>query len=215
MTELLAGLAEIKDLLIVLNHPMWDLCAVGPEAHRRSVEQFLAGHNQFIHAFELGGLRSWGENQRVVDFADAWKRPVISGGDRHGCEPNAVVNVTNANSFADFVQEIREGHSNLVFMPQYQQSLVVRTMHTLLDVIRYIPEHPIGPNWDDRTFHPGPNGDILPLSQIWEQTPPFIDRIFAGFRLTEIEPVKVVARQLWGGSKNVFRLPDIGQGEEA
>ena len=31
--ELLAGLHEIQDLLIVLNHPMWDLCSVGAQAH--------------------------------------------------------------------------------------------------------------------------------------------------------------------------------------
>jgi hypothetical protein len=213
--EILAGLADIRDLLIVLNHPMWDLCTVGKEAHRRSVESFLVHHNQFIHAFELGGLRSWEENQRVVDFADAWHRPVISGGDRHGCEPNAVLNLTNAKCFADFVQEIRSGHSNLVFMPQYQQSLVVRTMHTLVDVIRYIPDHPIGPKWDDRTFHPGPDGEMRPLSQIWKKTPAFIDAIFAGFRLVEAEPVKAVAKQFWGGSKNVFRVPSLEQGEEA
>ncbi len=215
LTEILAGLAEIRDLLVVLNHPMWDLCAVGREAHRRSVEQFLADHSQFVHAFELGGLRSWEENQRVVDFANAWRKPVISGGDRHGCEPNAVLNLTNSRSFPEFVQEIRGAHSNLVFMPQYQQSLAVRTMHTVLDVIRYIPDHPIGPKWDDRTFHPAPGGGMLPLSQIWEKTPPFIETIFAGFRLMEMEPVTAVARQLWGGSKNAFRLPGIQQGEEA
>lgn len=215
LADLLAGLNEIKDLLIVLNHPMWDLCAVGQQVHKASVERFLREHNRFIHAFELGGLRSWEENQRVVDLANAWSQTVISGGDRHGCEPNAALNLTSATTFAEFVQEIRQDRrSNLLFMPQYQQSLVMRMIHTLNDVTRYIPDHPLGPSWDDRTFHPDPSGKIRPLSQIWEKRPGFVEATFAAFRLSEAEPVKAVVRYVWGGSKNAFRLPPLSQGGE-
>ena len=38
-----------------------------------------------IHAVELGGLRSWDENQRALDFASQVGLPVVAGGDRHGC----------------------------------------------------------------------------------------------------------------------------------
>jgi hypothetical protein len=215
LAEILAGLNEIQDLLIVLNHPMWDLCAVGQTAHRNSLENFLAGHNQFVHAFELGGLRSWDENQRVVDLADAWKQTLISGGDRHGCEPNAVLNLTSAKSFPEFVQEIRRDHqSNVVFMPQYQQSLAMRMIHTINDVSRYMPDHPLGPNWDDRTFHPDPTGELRPLSQIWEHSPGFIKTTFAALQLLEAKPVTSAVRYVWGGSKNAFRFPGLRQGGE-
>ncbi len=33
--------------------------------------------------------------------------PVISGGDRHGCEPNGVINLTAARTFSEFAQEVR------------------------------------------------------------------------------------------------------------
>jgi len=32
---------------------------------------------------------------------------LVSGGDRHGVEPNANINLTNATSFTEFVHEIR------------------------------------------------------------------------------------------------------------
>ena len=215
--SLLAGLHEIEDLLIVLNHPMWDLCSVGPRAHRIALEHFLRQYNPFVHAFELGGLRSWDENQRVVDLANAWNQILISGGDRHGCEPNAVLNLTNAGSFAQFAQEIRQDReSRLLFMPQYQQSLAMRMLHTVNDVTRYIAGHPLGPRWDDRTFHPDPSGEMRPLSQIWDRVPGFIQATLAAFRVLEAEPVKALVQLAWGGSRNAFRLRSLGtDGETA
>ncbi|HVZ16883.1 MAG TPA: hypothetical protein VG897_07195 [Terriglobales bacterium] len=215
ITDLIAGLHDIKDLLIVLNHPLWDLYAVGQEAHLVSLEKFLRKHNRFMHGFELSGMRGWDENHRVVDLANSWNQTLVSGGDRHGCEPNAALNLTNANTFDEFVYEIRhERRSNLLFMPQYQQSLSMRMLHTVNDVVRYMPDHPLGANWDDRTFHPGPQGDIRPLSQIWDKTPGFIQAVFAIFGIFDAEPVKTTTQFLWGGSKNAFRLPTLGEGRE-
>ena len=56
--------------------------------------------------------------------------PVVSGGDRHGCEPNAVLNLSAAATFADFVDEIRrERRSHVVLVPQYFDPL----RHRLLE----------------------------------------------------------------------------------
>lgn len=215
LPEILAGLNEISGLLLVLNHPLWDLCAIGKRAHRASVERFLAKHNSFFHALELGGLRTWEENQDVVDLAEKWKHPVISGGDRHGCEPAAVLNLTGAATFAEFVDEVRTAQvSNLVFMPQYRQSLAVRMLRTVNDVVAEIPGHPLGSRWDNRTFHPDAEGVIRPLSQTWQKSPGFLNTIFAGFRLIDTEPVKAATRLVSNRCKSAFRLPPFG-GETA
>jgi hypothetical protein len=215
LPEILAGLNDIPELLLVLNHPLWDLCAIGRSAHRDSVERFLMKHNSFFHAFELGGLRNWQENQDVVDLAEKWKHPAISGGDRHGCEPAAVLNLTRAVTFGQFVEEVRRGRlSNLVFMPQYRQSWAVRMLRTVNDVVADIPGHPLGARWDDRTFHPDADGVVRPLSQIWQKCPGFLNTIFAGFRLIETEPVKAATRFVSNRCKSAFRLPPLG-GEAA
>ena len=217
LEDLLAGLHEIQDLLIVLNHPMWDLCGVGRQAHGDALERFLRRHNPFIHAFELGGLRSWEENQRVVDLASVWDQTIVSGGDRHGCEPNTVLNLTSASTFADFVREIRlDRRSNLVFMPQYQQALTVRMIHTVNDVTQFISGHPLGSRWDDRIFHPDSSGEIRPLSQIWRKAPGFIQVALAALRMVEAEPVRALVQYAWGGPRNASRLRPLGtDGERA
>ncbi len=216
LETLLDGLQEIRDLLIVLNHPMWDLCGVGQKAHADALERFLRRHNRFIHAFELGGLRSWVENQRVVDLARTWDQNIISGGDRHGCEPNAVLNLTNVKTFGEFVQEIRvDRTSNVVFMPQYQQSLTMRMLHTVNDATRFIAGHPLGPRWDDRTFHPDTSGEMRPLSQIWRTVPKFIQVALGVLRMLEAEPVRALVQYAWGGSRNTLRLRPFGEDGEA
>lgn len=64
----------------------------------------------------------------------------VSGGDRHGCEPNAILNLSQASSFSEFVDELRRHRqSQIVFMPQYQESLNWRTMQAVIDVLREYP----------------------------------------------------------------------------
>ncbi len=58
-----AELDEIPQVLIVFNHPIWDLYRVGRERHDVLVNEFLAVYGQFIHALELNGLRDW---KRIV-----------------------------------------------------------------------------------------------------------------------------------------------------
>ena len=47
-------------------------------------------------------MRNWSENKRVVQLSELWQRPVVSGGDRHGCEPSGALNLTRATNFSAF-----------------------------------------------------------------------------------------------------------------
>jgi hypothetical protein len=216
LTRLLSELNEIKDLLIVLNHPLWDLYSLGQASHMGMMQRFLHQNNRLLHAFELGGLRGWTENQMVVDLANAWDQMIISGGDRHGCEPSAVLNLTNANSIDEFVNEVRrERRSHLVFMPQYRQSLRMRMLHTANDATRHIAGHPLGARWEDRAFHPDAAGDIQPLSRLWQTTPGFIRAAVKMLHMLESEPIKAMVQLLGIGARNEFRLRPLGENGDA
>jgi hypothetical protein len=214
LEELLSMLDENRDVLLVLNHPMWDLAGIGQERHASAVSAFVAKHGMFIHAFELGGLRSWEENQAALRFAEGWNQPIIGGGDRHGCEPSAVLNLTNAESFAEFVHEVRnKRRTHVLFMPQYAEPHPLRIIQTLLDVIREYPEYPAGcKRWDERIFHPDQNGVIRPLAGLWRKPEVFIEVIFAVLRLMDMHPVRGAVERLLGKPDHQMRLdPDKGR----
>ena len=156
-------------MLVVFNHPMWDLYLIGKEKHQFLVNEFLQKNGAFLHALELNGLRNWDENRAVRRLAEKWNMLLISGGDRHGVEPNANINLTNATSFTEFVHEIRrEKKSNVLFMPQYAEPWKHRILQSTIDAIRHYPEFPQGSRtWDERVYHPDANGVIRPLSEIW------------------------------------------------
>ncbi len=191
LRELLATLHEIPEVLIVLNHPMWDLTGIGKERHVQTLTDFTLTLGMYMHAFELSGVRSWSENRATLEFAKKWKQITIGGGDRHGAEPSAVLNLTNARSFSEFVHEIRqEKRSHVVFMPQYAEPFMLRMFQSLLDVVREYPDYPNGSRrWDERVFHPGPKGDIRPVVVLWRKPPGFIRLFFAAVRLLESAPV--------------------------
>lgn len=192
LPEVLAVLHDHPDTLIVLNHPLWDLAGIGRPRHAHTVGGFLADLGMYIHALELGGLRTWEENQAVLQLAEGWNQLVIAGGDRHGCEPSAVLNLTNAESFTEFVHEVRrDRRSSVLFMPQYAEPYKMRIAQSLLEVVRYYPDFPEGSRrWDERTFHPDASGVIRPLATLWEKPPAFIEAVFAGVRLMEASPVR-------------------------
>ena len=122
LTEILIALHEEPNVLVVFNHPLWDLYLVGKERHQFLVNEFLQKNGAYLHALELNGLRHWDENRAVRKLAEKWNMVLISGGDRHGVEPNANINLTNAASFTEFVHEIRrEKSSDVLFMPQYAE----------------------------------------------------------------------------------------------
>ncbi|HEV2273983.1 MAG TPA: hypothetical protein VGR96_07440 [Acidobacteriaceae bacterium] len=169
LTEMLAALHDLPNVLIVFNHPLWDLYKIGRARHAQRTQEFLTQNGRFIHAFELNGLRSWEENRLVKVLAARWDKLLISGGDRHGLEPNANVNLTHAASFNEFVHEIRrEGRSHVLFMPQYAEPWRHRIFQSTLDAIRDYPDFPEGSQrWDERVFHPDASGLERPIRQLW------------------------------------------------
>lgn len=147
----LADLAALPDALIVLNHPMWDLAGVGPGQHERLLRTFCHRHAFYLHALEINGYRSWRENAGVRPLARELQLPIVSGGDRHGRDPNAVLNLTRASSFAEFVTELRDGGSEVVIMPEYRRHLATRKLSSAGDVLRRYRSHPADKQrWTDR-----------------------------------------------------------------
>lgn len=173
--DMLAALHEWPSTLIVWNHPAWDEARIGPVAHAQLLGQFLERFGEFLHAFELNGLRPWSENARVLNVAGHSGHPLISGGDRHGLEPNANVNLTNAASFDEFVEEIRRDRvSDILFMPQYRESFRFRMIETIRDVVREYPEFPADRRrWSDRVFYTTVEGEIQQLSTVWRGNEPW------------------------------------------
>ena len=169
LTEILIALHEEPNVLVVFNHPMWDLYLIGKEKHGFLVNEFLQKNGAFIHALELNGLRHWSENREVRQLAEKWNMPLVSGGDRHGVEANANINLTNATSFTEFVHEIRrEKRSQVLFMPQYAEPWKHRILQSAIDAVRTYPEFPQGSRvWDERVYHPDANGINRPLRELW------------------------------------------------
>jgi hypothetical protein len=174
MTEILRALDAEPNVLVVFNHPLWDLYLVGRDKHEFLVGQFLQKNGNYLHAMELNGLRNWGENRAVGRLAERWNMLLISGGDRHGVEANANINLTNATSFTEFVHEVRrQKRSDVLFMPQYAEPWKHRLLQSTLDAIRHYPEFPQGSRtWDERVYHPDSNGVPRPLSQLWPNGAP-------------------------------------------
>ncbi len=175
LKEILVALDAEPEVLVVFNHPMWDLYLVGTRRHNFLVNEFIHQYGTWLHALELNGLRDWDENRAVRQLSEQWDMLLISGGDRHGLEPNANLNLTNATSFSEFVQEIRvERKSDVLFMPQYAEPWKHRMLRSCVDAIRHYPDFPQGSQkWDERVFHPDALGVVRPLSDLWpDGTPP-------------------------------------------
>jgi hypothetical protein len=204
LTEMLAELDEISSVLIVFNHPLWDLYRVGNEKHDVLVNEFLAVNGQFVHALELNGLRDWKENRDAATLAGKWNQLVISGGDRHGVEPNANVNLTRARSFNEFVHEVRrERQSHVLFMPQYAEPWKHRILQSTLAAIRDYPDFPEGARlWDERVYHPDADGVMQPLSRLWMfgGAPAYLHAVLGVVRILGAAPVSSGLRMAWNDS---------------
>lgn len=177
LDELMAALDSDPGVLIVFNHPLWDQTSLGRDAHRAVIEDFLRRHKERVHALEINGMRSWSENSGVVELSKAAGLPLISGGDRHGREPNATLNLTNASTFAEFVEEVRkDAFSEVLVMPQYRDPLPLRFVQTMWDVLKDDEDHALG--WTrgtDRIFRSYHTGDFRSFTEInrerWGENP--------------------------------------------
>ncbi len=201
LTEMLAELDELPGVLIVFNHPMWDLYRIGEAKHRFLVNDFLAVNGQYVHAVELNGLRNWDENREVTKLAQQWNQVLISGGDRHGIEPNANVNLTHATSFTGFVHEVRKDRiSNVLYMPQYAEPWKHRLLNSTLAAIRNYPEFPEGSqHWDERVYHPDADGTMRTLAELWMEgrAPVYLSALLSAVRMMGAAPVSSGLRLAW------------------
>ena len=212
LNQLLSALHGFPEVLIVFNHSLWNQHGLGQPAFRNILDLFLQRYAQFLHAFELNAMRGWNENKDVIQLAATWQRPLISGGDRHGCEPSGALNLTNATSFSDFVDEIRrEQLSHIVFMPQYAEVLGIRFMQTVIDTIRDYPDHPVGSRrWDDRVFHMDFQlGYHRPLSALWKAPPPYLGPIFSVIRMVENASVRHALNFTFREKSEAHRALDV------
>ena len=168
LLSMLRELHESPQVLIVFNHPLWDLHKVGA-THVMEVRRFLHEAGRCVHAIELNGLRHVRENRETAQLAKDTSHLTISGGDRHGLEPNANINLTSAASFTEFVEEIRVDRvSHVHFMNQYQERWEQRIFRSTLNAVTDFPDFMPGwQRWDERAFHPDKDGVMRPLAELW------------------------------------------------
>jgi hypothetical protein len=197
VTELLVALAAINDVLIVLNHPFSCEMRVPQSEHVRLVMRFLQEYGEWMHALELNGLQSAKDNIAVLQLAAERQMPVVSGGDRHCCEPNACLNLTNARTLGDFVQEVRrEQRSTVLFMPQYRDPIPARYIEFIWHAVRNYPDFPGRERWVDRVYFQRESGEIITCGSEWTDGGPAVVRAF----------VAVIGLLAAPGFRAMFRL---------
>lgn len=206
LKELLAGLHASPGTLIVVNHPMWDEAGVGVAWHRAAAFEFLAQCGEYVHAVELNGLRPWVENKQVIQFARAWSKPLVAGGDRHAMEPNTMLNLSQATDFAMFADEVRHGNSTVLVMTPYREAHSVRIFNNTLDVLRSCPEHGFGwKEWPDRVFYTLNDGTVASLTSIWGGRAPGMAKVLTGLtRVVEQPRIRDVLRHAVSASEEVL-----------
>lgn len=198
LTDLLAMLNSYPDVLLVLNHPVWDEKGIGVTEHAQALGRLLERYGNAFHALELNGLRTWKENCQTIWLGRQSGLPLVGGGDRHGLEPNAIVNLTRGATLVEFIHEVRyRRSSHAVFMPQYREPLKLRILQTMVDVVREYPDNSDGRRvWSDRVFfRPPGRTEPLPVSSCWRNGGPAVVRCFiASMSLLELRSVRSALR---------------------
>jgi hypothetical protein len=204
LARLLEQFSARQEMLVVLNHPFWDMARIGTHAMTMAVRRFLNAYAPCIHALEMNGLRSWTENLEIVQFAANYGKPVVSGGDRHGLEPSATINFTRASTFAEFVQEIRrERSSDIAVLPQYGDPLLLRHLLTAWDVVKEHPHLEDKRLWTARVFVADDQGVERPLSGLWRRAPGWIDPCLNVVGLLASAPVRTAGRLAGLGARSM------------
>jgi hypothetical protein len=197
IAPMLEWLGATPESLIILNHPLWDENHIGQAPHSECAEAFLRAFRPFIHALEVNGLRPWSENHRSAHMAAHFGLPAVSGGDRHGREPNACVNLTNAGSFAEFAAEVRaDGWSDILLLPQYREPIKMRILENMCDILKNDPQHAMGwVRWSDRVFYLTDDGTVKSLTQLWgRKFPAVVNRFVSLMQLVRHRRVKSALR---------------------
>ncbi len=102
--------------LVILNHP---LVAWAPGARTIPASELLSRYGWAIHALEVNGMRAREENDRVLELARQWHKPVVGGGDSHLLVASSVLSLSRAATFKDFIAEVKEGHAVPFVTPDY------------------------------------------------------------------------------------------------
>jgi len=145
LCDLFTSLDANHDTLIILNHPCCNFVKVGAAKHWSTLQDFLSLCLPWIHAVEINGMRPWNENQKVLPLAEAWELPVVCGGDRHGCRPNTMLNLTQAETWGEFADDVRNRRPlDVLVLPAYEEPVRFRELATAGDVLRRYPHFPYG-----------------------------------------------------------------------
>lgn len=143
LDDLFQILEDLPEVLVVLNHPLWDIEMVGKLKHDVLLAAFLKIHGRWIHALEVNGFRTWSENKATAELADSLGKPVVAGGDRHGCTPNTIINISDCVTFAEYADEIRNSDRNgIALMPQYERPLCSRQLESFAEILGDYPQLP-------------------------------------------------------------------------
>jgi hypothetical protein len=168
IAELLDAMHALPGVLLILNHPFSCEEMLPRADHILLLHQFIAEFGQWMHAYELNGLQPTINNTDTIRLAASHGVPVIAGGDRHCCEPNANLNLTNAASFAEFVDEVRvERRTSVLFMPQYRDPIPARYIEVIWHAVRSYPEFTGRKRWLDRVFLDCEDGETRSFATLW------------------------------------------------
>ncbi len=102
--------------LVVLNHP---LVAWAPGSDAIPITDLLTRYGWAIHALEVNGMRRREENDRVLELARQWHKPVVGGGDSHLLVASSIISLSRAASYKDFIGEVKDGHAVPFVTPNY------------------------------------------------------------------------------------------------
>lgn len=176
LNELFRMLWEYPNVLVVLNHPLWDIELIGHKEHEHLLKDFLKIHSKWIHAFEVNGFRKWSENHAVIELAESFGKPAVAGGDRHGCQPNTVLNISGCLSMDEYAADVRDARRNeIALMPCYERPICSRQLESFSEILREYPESPADRrNWMQRVFFDTHEGlGFRPISEIGMINGPF------------------------------------------
>jgi hypothetical protein len=148
--------------LVVFNHP---LVPWGKEPGRKiPAEALLHRYGWAIHALEYNGMRSREENDRVLQLARQVGKPVLGGGDSHLLLASSVLSLTQATSFQEFAEEVKEGRAVSLVLPTFLAPLswkiFLRVLYFIAHYRRigYFRGQPVGDLLSGRTVLLDPVG---------------------------------------------------------
>ena len=103
--------------LVVFNHP---LVPWGKNPGRKiPAEALLSRYGWAIHALEYNGMRSRKENDCVLQLAIHVGKPVVGGGDSHLLLASSVLSLTQAASYQEYAEEVKEGRAVSLILPTF------------------------------------------------------------------------------------------------